>query len=51
MPASLMATHAKTCRDLGGELIQFEPYWYFFNYTDGKARDSLKTMHDYLNLG
>jgi len=49
MPASLMATHAQECRDMGGELIQFEPYWYFFNFTDGKARDSLKTMHETLN--
>jgi len=49
MPVAWMVTHANECRDLGGQLIQFEPYWYFFGYTDGKARDSLKTLHYYLN--
>ena len=49
MPASLMAAHAREARDLGAKIIQFEPYWYFFNHTDGKARDSLKTMHETLN--
>lgn len=49
MPIAWMITHANTCKYLGGELIQFEPYWYFFNKTDGKARDSLKTLHYYLN--
>jgi hypothetical protein len=49
MPVAWMITHAQECKSLGGQLIQFEPYWYFFGYSDGKARSSLKTLHDYLN--
>jgi hypothetical protein len=49
MPISWLIQHACLCRNMGAELIQFEPYWYFFGYTDGMARDSLKTLHYYLN--
>lgn len=49
MPVSWMVQHSCLLRDMGGEVIQFEPYWYFFGYDDGKARDSLKIVHQYLN--
>lgn len=50
MNISLMIEHALLCRKMGAEVIQFEPYWYFFGDTDGNARGSLKLMHYYLNL-
>jgi hypothetical protein len=49
MPISWMIDHAQLCRNMGAEVIQFEPYWYFFGDTDGKTRESLKLMHYYLN--
>jgi hypothetical protein len=49
MSISLMIDHALLCRDMGAEIIQFEPYWYFFGDTDGQARTRLKLMHDSLN--
>ncbi|MEM2107842.1 MAG: hypothetical protein QXL10_00960 [Candidatus Bathyarchaeia archaeon] len=51
MPVSWMVCHANEARSRGAELIQFEPYWYFFGVSDGKAKDSLKTVHYYLNSG
>ncbi|MCJ7763199.1 hypothetical protein MUP38_07085 [Candidatus Bathyarchaeota archaeon] len=50
MPISWMITHANEAKGLGAEIIQFEPYWYFFGYDDGKARENLKLMHYGLNL-
>jgi hypothetical protein len=49
MPISLLIEHALLCLNMGAEVIQFEPYWYFFGDTDGKARESLWLMHDALN--
>ena len=49
MPISLMIDHVQLCRNMGAEVIQFEPYWYFFGDTDGEARESLKLIHYYLN--
>ena len=49
MPISWMIRHAQEARDLGAELIQFEPYWYFFEHNTGKARAYLGLMHQYLN--
>ena len=49
MPVSWMVCHAQEAVSAGTELIQFEPYWYFFGKTDGKAKDSLKTLHYCLN--
>jgi hypothetical protein len=49
MPISLLIDHALLCRKMGAEVIQFEPYWYFFGDTDGKARESLSLMHSSLN--
>jgi hypothetical protein len=50
MPIELLIDHALLCRDMGAEVIQFEPYWYFFGDTDGNARARLKLMHNNLNL-
>jgi hypothetical protein len=50
MPISLLLNHALLCRKMGAEVIQFEPYWYFFGDTDGKARESLNLIHYYLNM-
>ena len=50
MPVSLLIDHALLCRKMGAEVIQFEPYWYFFGDTDGEARESLSLMHYCLNL-
>ena len=49
MPISLMIDHALLCRNMGAEVIQFEPYWYFFGDTDGKAKENLEIMHYHLN--
>lgn len=49
MPVSWMIQHSCLCRNMGAELIQFEPYWYFFGYMDGVARESLNTLHGYVN--
>ncbi len=49
MPLSWMIRHAQEARDAGAELIQFEPYWYFFENQTGKPRDSLTVMHRFLN--
>jgi hypothetical protein len=49
MPVSWMVCHAQEAVSAGVELIQFEPYWYFFGKTDGIAKDSLETLHYYLN--
>ena len=49
MPIQLIIDHALLCRKMGAEVIQFEPYWYFFGDTDGKARESLALMHSSLN--
>jgi len=49
MPVSLLIDHASVCRNMGAEVIQFEPYWYFFGDTDGKARESLSLIHHNLN--
>jgi len=31
MPADLIANHTVLARNMGAEVIQFEPYWYFFD--------------------
>lgn len=31
MPIGMLIQHAFTARDLGAEVLQFEPYWYFFD--------------------
>jgi hypothetical protein len=51
MPFELIIEHALACRDAGGEVIQFEPYWYFFGDRDGEAREILEFLHSNLNSG
>jgi hypothetical protein len=31
MPVDLIIEHAVLARNMGAEVIQFEPYWYFFD--------------------
>ena len=38
MPPDLLIDHTKLARNMGAEIIQFEPYWYFFTYTTGTPR-------------
>lgn len=42
MPIPLMIEHSLLARDMGAEIIQFEPYWYFFD--NGEARESLQRI-------
>jgi hypothetical protein len=49
MPISWMVTHANQARSLGAQILQFEPYWYFFDRANGQAKTYLKTLHNYLN--
>jgi uncharacterized coiled-coil protein SlyX len=39
MPASLLSEHALAAKRIGAEVIQFEPYWYFFD--NGQATQNL----------
>ena len=49
MPVSWMVQHAQEAVAAGAEVIQFEPYWYFFEDLTGVARVSLQRMHYFLN--
>jgi len=55
MPVSFMICHAQEAVTMptvwysGAELLQFEAYWWFFEHTTGKARESLGRMHKFLN--
>jgi len=49
MPIAWMIRHALEAKTIGAEIIQFEPYWYFFGTNDGKAKETLKLLHYYLN--
>jgi uncharacterized coiled-coil protein SlyX len=42
MPAPLLTEHAVFAKTLGAEIIEFEPYWYFFN--NGVANDNLRLL-------
>jgi hypothetical protein len=42
MPACLFVQHALTARNLGAEVLQFEPYWYLF--TDGESNGKLELL-------
>ena len=46
MPASLLAEHALFAKHLGAQIIEFEPYWYFFN--NGQANDNLRLLKGFL---
>lgn len=39
MPVDLIVEHAVLARNMGAEVIQFEPYWYFF--VNGEPRESM----------
>ena len=43
MPVELIANHTKLARNMGAEIIQFEPYWYFFD-NDGKPSDAMQKI-------
>lgn len=42
MPIDLMIKHTLLARNMGAEIIQFEPYWYFFD--NGEGRESLERI-------
>ncbi len=42
MPTSLLIQHALSAKNTGAEIIEFEPYWYFFD--NGQANENLKTL-------
>jgi len=42
MPTSLLVQHALAAKNIGAEIIQFEPYWYFFD--NGEAKENLKPL-------
>jgi hypothetical protein len=47
MPASLLVKHALSAKSIGSEVLQFEPYWYFFD--NGEARETLKLLETMLS--
>ena len=42
MPASLLLEHALTAKGIGAKIIEFEPYWYFFD--NGEPNNNLKLI-------
>ncbi len=46
MPASLLLEHTFTAKELGAQIIQFEPYWYFF--TNEEINENLMLLLDEL---
>ena len=42
MPASLLLEHALSAKGIGAKIIEFEPYWYFFD--NGQANENLKLL-------
>ena len=42
MDPHLMINHAILARNMGAEIVQFEPYWYFF--ADGEPLETIRTM-------
>jgi hypothetical protein len=46
MPASLLTQHALLAKYIGAEVIQIEPYWYFFD--NGQANENLKLLETML---
>jgi hypothetical protein len=55
MPVSFMTAHMQEAIGMptvwysGAELLQFEAYWWFFEHTTGKPRESLERIHKFLN--
>lgn len=42
MPVSLLVQHALAAKNIGAEILQFEPYWYFFD--NGEPKENLKLL-------
>lgn len=42
MPISVLVQHALEACNLGAEILQFEPYWYFFN--NGEPNENLEIL-------
>lgn len=42
MPISLLIQHAITAKNLGAEMLQIEPYWYFFD--NGEPKSEFNTL-------
>ena len=49
MPISLLIQHALAAKNIGAEIIQFEPYWYFFNPETGELTENLELLFTMLN--
>jgi hypothetical protein len=47
MPPSLLLEHTLAAKGIGAEIIQFEPYWYFFN-EEGKISNPTKLLFSIL---
>ncbi len=44
MPIDLLVLHALLAESTGAEIIQFEPYWYFFNPENGEITENLESL-------
>ncbi len=44
MPIDLLVLHALLAESTGAEIIQFEPYWYFFNPENGEITENLEFL-------
>jgi len=42
MPISLLIQQALSAKNIGAEVIEFEPYWYFFD--NGQTNENLKLL-------
>jgi hypothetical protein len=47
MPVSVLLQHTLEARNMGAELVEFEPYWYF--YTNGQPNQNLKQLQTLLS--
>ena len=48
MPRSLLTLHASVAKSTGAEIIQFEPYWYFFTSETGEITENLELLFEML---
>ena len=46
MPISLLIQQVLSAKNIGAEILQFEPYWYFFD--NGQANENLKLLETIL---
>jgi hypothetical protein len=42
MPPSLLIQHVLYAKNTGAQILQFEPYWYFFD--NGQPNENLKLL-------